>query len=240
MKDLFDLLDKLKLDSFQKIDDYCTKTRFDKFVLTLAEAFAYSSIGSDFISIPSEYNFSASMTLSGSNFPCEDPVHRIARVNELASFSALYADSTTIYNPFDFVYYFINPELSSKGRTTKIEEIKFRHDAIVALSISILFKPLLERGLLKYSRTIFSECTNCSKVRVKTSKELQQSLMKIGLNPTIELFTKNVKVIIPDKHTLILNGSESLLGEEIVYRFKKMPEKLLYQYDHSGSKISEA
>jgi len=158
MKDLFDLLDKLKLNSFNNIVEFCTKTRLDKFVLTLTEAFVYSSAGSGFINIPSEYNFSASMTLSGSNFPCEDPVHRIARVSELATFSALYANSTTIYNPFDFVYYFINPELSSNKRITKIEEIKFRHDAIVALSLSLLFKPLLERGLLKYSRTIFSEC----------------------------------------------------------------------------------
>jgi len=64
--------------------------------------------------------------------------------------------------------------------------------------------------------------------------------MKIGINPTLELFTNNIKVIIPDKHTLILNGSANLIGEEIVYRFKKMPEKLLYQYNHSGSKIKKA
>lgn len=94
------------------------------------------------------FSFIANSSLSGGRHPCSNPECRIKKLNELVSFSSLYADEVYIGNPFEKMMFKDAEEVHQVDREELISGI---------LNFYFL-KPLFEKGIIKYAQNIVSLC----------------------------------------------------------------------------------
>jgi len=226
MRELYELMNKKKLSSPEKIFTFCTERNFKEVVEAASESFLDTIQPLHKIE-PSLFNFSASLTLSGGDYPCESLSCRFKKIINLAKFTSIYSNHTTIYNPFDFVYLY----LDSKN-IRKISENKFRTEAANAFIISLELKPLIERGLIEFSRTVSAVCKKCETKRNKILNSIEKELENI--------FQKTIFPLIQDeigieygKNFFRLSGIEPLIGEDLYIHYKKFPKFLI----NNGKKL---
>ena len=99
--------------------------------------------------LPNEnFSFIANSSLSGGAHPCSSPDCRKKRLDELASFSALYADEVYIQNPFEKI-------LLRGNQSIRAVE---RHEVLAGIHNYLYLKPLIEKGLIKYATINVSFC----------------------------------------------------------------------------------
>lgn len=228
MKDLYKLIKKNKLITLKEIFDFCKNGEFEKVVDICMEAFVITTKSKNQIAPGSLFNFSASFTLSGGAYPCESIPCRMSKVADLAKFSSIYSDGTTIYNPFDFVYYFLNPQGKHEMSPDYV-----RLEALNAFSIAIEFKSLIERGIIKFSKTIYVTCAKCKKKRDKIINSIYEELDDIAKNTLYPLLKKEIEIEY-EKNAFHLRGIEPFIGEDLYIHYKKFPNFLIKK----GKKVS--
>ncbi len=227
VKDLYELISRKKLSTPDKVLGFCFENKFKEVLETCFEALVITHKAKGSEVVPSLFSFSASLTLSGSNYPCESLMCRMDRVAELAKFSCLYSDRTTIYNPFDFVYFYLNPQ-DEPGMSDE----RFRKEAANAFMISLEFRPLIERGLIVFSKTISLICSECKKKKDKKVNSIVQELEAISKNTLFPLLKEEIEIEYGDGF-FNLAGIDSLIGDNVYLHYKKFPTFLL----KSGKKV---
>jgi hypothetical protein len=94
------------------------------------------------------FSFIANSSLSGGRHPCSYPECRIRKLNQLSSFSALYADEVYIQDPFENVML--------RGAES-INEMQ-RQEIISGIMNFYLLKPMFESGIVKYAQNMVHLC----------------------------------------------------------------------------------
>lgn len=218
MDEIYNQLKKNNLLNISDIIIYCQETDFEKLLNLILKLFLETNSVNTKIIKPSLYNFSSSINLSGGDFPCELPLHRLDRVNNLGRFSSFFADSITIHNPLDFIYAFIDPN-NNNDYLTELEEFKFRNNAIVGLGTLIVLEPLIHANIVNISKTIYSICKDCDLLKEKATNELMDIFTEDD-EFIFKLFTeKNIKIKVLKNDTIQLLNSESIIGEELTISF---------------------
>jgi len=220
MKELYALMKKKKLSTPEEIFEFCGNRKFEEVVETSVEAFAFTSKPLS-KTAPSLFNFSASVTLSGGDYPCESLSCRMKKVTDLAKFSSVYADCTTIYNPFDFVYFFLNPHNGQE-----ISPEKFRFETMNAFTLALGLRPLIERELIVFSRTLYLMCANCKKKRDKIRDSVEIELDNIAEKALFPLIKREAEIKYEEK-SFHLTGTEPLIGEDLYFHYEKLPSFLI-------------
>ena len=205
MNELYDLIGKRKLNSSEDVLNFCLKGEFEDVLDVSTNALAITQKVEDDEISPSLFNFSASLTLSGAGYPCDILSCRMSKMTELAKFSCLYSDRTTIYNPFDFVYFYLNPQ----GKQEMSGE-RFRMEATNAFMIVLEFRPLIERALIVFSKTISLDCSECKKKKDKMIKSIVKELENISRKTLFPLIKEKIGIEY-GKGFLHLTGIESLV-----------------------------
>lgn len=103
------------------------------------------------------FSFIANSSLSGGRHPCSHSECRMKKLDELASFSSLYADEVHIQNPFEDIL------ISGPASINDIS----RRELIYGIYNYIYLKPLLEKGVIKYAQTMVSLCKHHSETLAK-------------------------------------------------------------------------
>ncbi|MBV1871037.1 MAG: hypothetical protein KUG83_00695 [Gammaproteobacteria bacterium] len=99
--------------------------------------------------LPNEnFSFIANSSLSGGAHPCSAPECRKKRLNQLASFSALYADEVYIQNPFE--------NILLRGNQS-IREFE-RQEILAGIQNYFYLRPLIEKGIIKYATVNVNFC----------------------------------------------------------------------------------
>lgn len=94
------------------------------------------------------FSFIANSSLSGGNQPCSFAKCREKKLNELITFSALYADEVYIQNPFE------NVMLGGVGNIKEVD----RQELVYGIGNYFYLKPLIEEGIIKYAQNEVSLC----------------------------------------------------------------------------------
>lgn len=94
------------------------------------------------------FSFIANSSLSGGRHPCANAGCRFSRLEQLATFSALYSDEVYIQNPFE--------QIALNGA----ENINFmsRQEIIAGIYNYLYLKPLIKKGIIKYALNKVSLC----------------------------------------------------------------------------------
>lgn len=130
-------------------------------VMALISKYHFQSSG-----LPNEnFSFIANSSLSGGSHPCSAPECRKQKLDQLASFAALYADEVYIQNPFESI-------LLRGGQA--IREVE-RHEVLAGIQNYLYLRPLIEKGLIKYATTNFNFCEQHSN---EVGKPLAESIRK--------------------------------------------------------------
>ena len=103
------------------------------------------------------FSFIANSSLSGGKHPCSYPDCRIKKLNELVSFSSLYADEVHIQNPFEEIL-IAGPENINDAS---------RQELIYGIHNYFFLKPLIEKGIIKYAQNMVSLCQHHSETLAK-------------------------------------------------------------------------
>lgn len=233
MKELYDLLNKKKLISFEKIFQFCFESPIEDVIETTTEALVSTHEHNQNKLLASPFNFSASISLSGGSYPCASPTCRIKNVSDLTQFATIYSTSITIYNPFDFVYFLISPEV----KRFNFDEMAVRNDAFVGFMIAYEYRPLIEAGIIRFSKTINVVCDNCKKERDKQLKLMENKLYTLAKEQLFPLFKDTVRLEINKKNKFFhLAGMDALVGEDAFFHYKTFPKYLI---DSKGKTITD-
>lgn len=109
------------------------------------------------------FSFIANSSLSGDAHPCSAPECRKKKLDQLASFSALYADEVYIQNPFE--------KILLRGNIREVE----RHEVLAGIQNYFYLKPLIEKGIIKYATVNVSFCEQHSD---EIAKPLSESISR--------------------------------------------------------------
>ncbi len=98
-----------------------------------------------------KFGFMANTPLSGGSSPCSEIDCRIARVDTLARFAALYADHVAIRNPFaDY-----SPDMPVSI---------LRQRLVGDIAVMLRLEPLIEAGVVTVTPPVVAMCARCSSV----------------------------------------------------------------------------
>lgn len=93
--------------------------------------------------------FITNSSLAGGKHPCAAVACRLEAARKLADFAALYAKTVLIPDPFELLVL----------RDVDIDVL--RHEVYVNILIFLALQPLIESGIIKFSRSSFSFCQSC-------------------------------------------------------------------------------
>lgn len=144
-------------------DEYCFE--FAE-VMTLSARHHFSSS----TSLNENFSFIANSSLSGGSHPCSAPICRKKKLDELISFSSLYADQVYIQNPFEKIY------LRGHAPIRQVE----RQEILEGIKNYFYLKPLFEKGIIKYAAASYNFCAEHSReVALPLQKSIEQKTEKI-------------------------------------------------------------
>lgn len=232
MDDLLNLIRSKKLNSEASIFDYCKNTNFEEIANFAADCYDCCFQGSDDIPEPSPFNFNASTSYSGADYPCDSPSHRLNQVQEMIQFAALYADTVTIYNPFDFAYFALYEKNLKEFGQYGISRLK--RDLATALLITNLCEPLIKAKILRFSSTI-NFLTN--EQRQKESiiyEQLRKNLFNSNIEYVRSIIDTSHRIISKNHTDIYIENSIDIVGENLVIEFNHIPD---FVYADNGKKI---
>lgn len=231
MDELIKLIKNKKLDNQAKILDYCNNSKFDEIANFAADCYDCCFQGSDTTLEPSPFNFIASTSYSGSDYPCNSPFHRLNQVQEMTQFAALYATTVTIYNPFDFAYFALyNKNIKD---FSEYGIFRLRADLASALLITNYCEPLIKARLLRYSNTINYLTNEQRRKEHKIYDDLRSNLFKTNIK-YVRSIINSEPILISEKHTdIYVENSLDIVGEDLVLEFNHIPD---FVYANNGRK----
>jgi hypothetical protein len=104
------------------------------------------------------------------SYGCENPHCKVAYVDHFARIAGLYGTTITVADKFTW----IAPELPAD-------------EALTAVSILWRLRPMVEAGIVRYSRPAYSQCSACSRV-MKRAKTRIAKLLWQELEETCDVF----------------------------------------------------
>lgn len=219
MDELYELMKRKKLTSTRNIFEFCDTCEIKELVETALEAYSYTLKPLGSVS-PSPFNFAASISLSGGSYPCQSPQCRISRIFDMAKFSSIYANHVTIYNPFDFIYLYVN-EIDDNQTPDHVVRVETAN----AFVISFVLKPMINRKLIEFSKTLFAICKSCKKKKNECERLIENDLETIA-KITVGSRIRDVAKIEYGRDFCHFPGIENLIGEDIFFHYKKLPSFL--------------
>lgn len=107
------------------------------------------------------FSFIANSSLSGGRHPCSNLECRTKKLNQLVTFSSLYADEVYIQNPFE--------DIVLKEADMLMEAD--REELIHGILNYYYLKPLIEKGVIKYAHNMVSLCEHHNEILAKPLAE---------------------------------------------------------------------
>lgn len=150
-------------DIFKQIVGSWTQKQMEATVDTL-----FSLIQPEYFTKPSFFNFYSNSTLGGGPRPCAAPWCRMANVDALARFSALYADKVLIPSPMDVHY-----KALIAGKP--IDPFDFATSILILLKL----KPLVLAHIVGFSSSYLCLCQECLKKITTQEKKLKDQLSRL-------------------------------------------------------------
>jgi len=145
---LYHYLHRFMGKSYEEIGMQLLKLKSSKIEAIISDLFRLLKF--DYYASPSFFNFYAGSTFSGGDYPCSSIACRLKNVENLARFSALYADKVLIPSPIDKHFERINQNL-------KIDI----HDLTVSIIILLYLEPLVKSGIVGFFSHFMCLCEEC-------------------------------------------------------------------------------
>jgi hypothetical protein len=166
------------------------------------------------------FDFAANTSLSGQGYPCMDEGCRIRKAEELATFAALYADRVLIRDPFES-FMFKGPE--------DIHDFD-RWDFLGSILVSVYLKPLLDKGLVVFSKSTLPLCAHHHEKQHEIENNNIPKLELVNNSLTDEYLNKTSIIYNWDKEGypfFTVNGPEDLVPHgHTVWILNKPPKSL--------------
>jgi hypothetical protein len=154
------------------------------------------------------FSFSANKALSSGKDPCVHLNCRLKNLKKLAQFAVLYSDNVFIYNPFEDYFYIQDWDDDDKQSLL---------DDLIVLDY---LGPLLNKGILKFSKSQQFMCEHCCSELFKKFESLLSSIEKTILDTTTFHILKQY-----DEYIIEATGSREYWGHEKTYLVLKKPGK---------------
>jgi len=189
---------KSKKPLHEKISAWNAKQTFD-FVMECKELLPTQEEKSTSI-----FDFVANSSLSGGRFPCLGPECRLSRVDDVARFAALYSDYVLIHDPFSS----INVHLPDDDFENNV-----RYELLIAITLLLYLKPLVEKGIIGFASSEFHFCDECYQRYIKDMEFIKY---KNKINSVLEQRILNEvtfqAVIYDDEPQIRAQGPEDLVS----------------------------
>jgi len=167
-----------------------------------------------------DFGFLGNATQSGFPSPCMVSSCRFNRVEEIATFSALYSDQAVLFNPFDYCKHSIDLENFHQIESYYI-------DFCVAVSSVLFLRPLIDRKIIAFSGGDYGRyCPSCFSKLISSDDNLDQDdgMMRFFANYIID--NTDVKLENCDDDGvfhLILSGPADLYEHGATYVLDHQP-----------------
>lgn len=182
----------------------------------------YFSTGS---SQESPFSFTANSALSGLDTPCASIDCRLLKIDQMLSFTSLYADEVFLRNPFESLYNICQ----SSGVIPKV-----RVELLANLEIYRALRPYFKVGIIKYANSTHSFCHDYINKVIKPYKDKlhrNESLLYDALEKHfLSRVTASYDEYGVDKGYLILKGPNNLIEHREMY---------LHIYENKGKHIDD-
>lgn len=225
-EDLFDYLGGFKGKTVEEVWVYLADLSSDK-LGSFVEALIQKT-PNDKWNAESDFNFSVDSTLQGGVFPCADENCRLENLDELARFSAMYANKTLIRSP-------IESSIDLCADLLDIEELAF---GIVA---TLRLESVVRAGYIGFSSDYQTICNSCLERKRKRESDAARYLDGLWVD-VLDVFYENTssKICKNADGTLFLeiSGMEEFGAHSILdYDFdpKEVPPALLNFYRENGA-----
>lgn len=160
--DMYEYLSGFTGKSFEDIYTYLDgleQAEFDSFLDNLA-----SLIPEDYFENDGIFNYSVDSTLEGGPFPCGSFPCRINNIENLARFSALYADKTLIQCPIDHAFTGCHADF------VDLEELAF------GIYVTVRLERLVKAGYMGFRPSYISLCNGCLQKQLSIESAASQFL----------------------------------------------------------------
>lgn len=183
------------------------------------------------------FSFTANASLSGGRHPCAAPKCRMEKIDSLISFATLYADEVYIQNPFENISLESHKELHEANR----------NEILNGLFAYMQFRPLMERGLIKYALNTAPFCDHhfehVAKPLLDRIHEKEAALEAAIHNELIECCAVTFNFENVNSPFFQITGPDSLIEHGSVYLHAYTPPpKIFNQFRRKGPiyKLSRA
>lgn len=165
------------------------------------------------------FTFTANQTLSGWGTPCGALECRLLKIDQMLSFSALYADEVYVRNPFEEMY----RECKRQGVLPKI-----RQELLASISIYWALRPYLKAGIVKYANSAQAFCSEHIETIVKPTTAKLRKNEDLLFNALVKHYLDKMSVSYDEDEGY---GFLTVTGPESLIEHKK---KYLHLYDNSA------
>lgn len=168
------------------------------------------------------FSFTANSALSGGKHPCSSAECRVAKLNQLITFSTLYADEVYIQNPFEAL------ALQDKKHISEYQRMELIH----GIATYNQLKPLIEKGIIKYANNLMPLCLHHNETIAKPLSESiekkEDELYKLLHEYLIDKCSIHFDYMKNGLAFLKISGPEELIEHGVIYfhYFDALPEYL--------------
>ncbi len=224
---IYEILNFKDIEALRKFIVKSSNNRLEQFAFKLFKNIKPAIINHS-NNVGANFDFLANSTLSGAPYPCSDINCRIANIENLSRFAALYADTITIRSPID-------KHIERVGEGNAI----CREDLFYDILILLMLKPLVENGLILFTSNYMSLCKHCHTMVIKSEEEYKQKIDLVYR----ELFEDGINEIEfrieyqNGQPELIMSGAERYgYQHDIYYHFRNyVPDPIKELYIHKDN-----
>jgi hypothetical protein len=173
-------------------------------------------------SVNDNFSFTANSSLSGGKHPCSVAECRVEKLNQLITFSSLYADQVYIQNPFERL------ALQDKEKVSEYERMELLH----GIASYNQLKPLIKKGIIKYANNLVPLCLHHNEIIAKPLAESiekkEGELYELLHEYLIDKCSINFDYMKNGLAFLEISGPEELIEHGVIYfhYFDTLPEYL--------------
>lgn len=217
---MFESLTKIGVYKRNKIDrTNLNKLKFSTLLDTIEEITNnYSQVTPSTTKKP--FDFTASLTLSGGDYPCSEISCRARNIDDLARFSVFYSDEVIIYN-------FLADHSISFGHPPKNDSPEFRQKVVDDLVLLLYLKPLIDAKIIVPYTPQTNVCPYCLSEEIygkKSDKRLK--LVETRFNRIVNNEIAMSLELFDDEISIVYRGSEELLDHGYHASIIKLPHPI--------------
>lgn len=179
------------------------------------------------------FSFTANASLSGEPFPCTGLECRLAKLDGLARFAALYGDKVFITNPFEK---YLNKSIDD-------DDYRLRDSLVGDLTGLFLVRPLFDIGILSVRNSVLCLCKDCIRRLSGIETDIDIKLSQ-AYNQLFSNYINDIKVTFHhdyDDPWIRVQGPEELIEHGSLYLNGDLPESLINKYsERKNNAISKS